>query len=213
LLAFIAVLVAALGSALVLWRAQLEPGKGAAPPPHGTPELALPAPDAGVPPPIVPSPVPGPAPNGQAAAEEEAGPRPSTAYEPVPTSDDTDLSFARRAGLHRAPNPLRLTASVALALDGSTGEVLHARNELAILPIASLTKLLTAIVLLDADLPMSQSIRITRDDVDTLRNSRSRLRVGRASMRCSWRSCRARTARPTRWRAPIPGASKPSSRR
>jgi D-alanyl-D-alanine endopeptidase (penicillin-binding protein 7) len=96
----------------------------------------------------------------------------------VATSDDPDLSLARRAGLHRTPNPLHLTASVALALDGSTGEVLHARNEQAILPIASLTKLLTAIVLLDAELPMAQPIRITRDDVDTLRNSRSRLRVG-----------------------------------
>jgi D-alanyl-D-alanine endopeptidase (penicillin-binding protein 7) len=56
--------------------------------------------------------------------------------------------------------------------------VLYARNDRAILPIASLTKLLTGIVLLESKVPLSDRIRITRDDVDVLRHSRSRLQVG-----------------------------------
>lgn len=183
----VAVLVAALGSAWVLWRPQLgalrEPPAVAG---RAAPEVAPPAPGAGVPPPIVPGRGEAPVPRGdtggsaQADGDETADAihPPGAAYEPVPTSDDPDLSLARRAGLHRAPNPLQLTASVALAVDGETGELLYGRNELAILPIASLTKLLTAMVLVDARLPMSQRIRIAREDVDTMRHSRSRLRMG-----------------------------------
>lgn len=99
-------------------------------------------------------------------------------YEPRLASANTDLSFARRAGLHTAPNPLRLTASVAVAIDAQSREVLYARNEHAILPIASLTKLLTGMVLIDSQVPMTERIRIDAADIDTLRHSRSRLRVG-----------------------------------
>jgi D-alanyl-D-alanine endopeptidase (penicillin-binding protein 7) len=115
---------------------------------------------------------------GDDLAPGEEATLPPRAFAPVLASGNTNLSFAHRAGLHRTPNPLRLTASVALAMDARDGQVLYARNERAILPIASLTKLLTGIVVLEARLPMSERIRITRDDVDTLRHSRSRLRVG-----------------------------------
>lgn len=99
-------------------------------------------------------------------------------YQPALTSANSNLSFAHRAGLHQTPNPLGLSASAAMAVDRHSGRVLYARNEHAILPIASLTKLLSAMVVLDAKLPMKASLRITRDDVDQLRHSRSRLRVG-----------------------------------
>lgn len=99
-------------------------------------------------------------------------------YEPILESGNANLSFAHRAGLHRTGNPLRLTASAVLAIDRATGKVLYSRNERAILPIASLTKLLSAIVVLDAKLSMAARLRITRDDVDRLRHSRSRLPVG-----------------------------------
>jgi serine-type D-Ala-D-Ala endopeptidase (penicillin-binding protein 7) len=49
-------------------------------------------------------------------------------------------------------------------------------------PIASITKLMTAMVVLDARLPMGQGIIITQDDCDTLRHSRSRLRQGKATL-------------------------------
>jgi serine-type D-Ala-D-Ala endopeptidase (penicillin-binding protein 7) len=164
-IAAIVALAISLGSAWMLWRTHPdEPARPAADTVPSTPEVALPAP------------VDVPAPIGTDAIAPISAP--SAAYEPTPASDNPDLSLARRAGLHRSANPLRLTASVALALDAGTGEVLHARNDLAILPIASLTKLMTAMVLLDAHLPLSQKIRITHDDVDTLRHSRSRLRVG-----------------------------------
>src|SRR5690606_18461526 len=68
---------------------------------------------------------------------------------------NTDLSFARRAGLHRAANPLQLTASAALALDVRTGRVLYERNADAALPIASLTKLLAGMVLLESGVPLN----------------------------------------------------------
>ena len=114
---------------------------------------------------------------GDAASPPAAVPA-SGPYVPTLTSANTNLSFARRAGLHRAANPLRLTASAALVIDDDSGKVLYARNEDAILPIASLTKLLAAMVLLDAKLPMGARIRITKDDVDRLRYSRSRVPVG-----------------------------------
>jgi D-alanyl-D-alanine endopeptidase (penicillin-binding protein 7) len=158
-------------------------------PPGG---LGPPAPDAAIPPPLLPplpdrqaagQEPPAPAPEDSATADEAepptaAAPPVPRAAEPPLLSDNTNLSHARRAGLHREANPLNLTASVALVVDQKTGEVLYSRNELAILPIASLTKLLTGIVLLESKVPLSQRIRITRDDVDTLRHSRSRLRVG-----------------------------------
>lgn len=97
---------------------------------------------------------------------------------PVLRSEDINLSFARRAGLHRAENPLQLTASVAYAVDARSKEVLYARNDSAVLPVASLTKLLTAMVVLDAGVSLQRRITIAAEDVDRLRHSRSRLPVG-----------------------------------
>lgn len=89
-----------------------------------------------------------------------------------------NLSFGRLAGLHRAPDGLRLTASAALVVEAEGGKVLYKKNETAVLPIASLTKLMTGLVIARAELPMDEQLTITQDDVDTARNSRSRLRVG-----------------------------------
>src|SRR5690606_21321183 len=89
-----------------------------------------------------------------------------------------NLSFGRQAGLHRAPDNLRLTASAALLVEADSGRVLYRKNETAVLPIASLTKLMTALVIAQSDLPLDEPLTITQDDVDTARNSRSRLRVG-----------------------------------
>ena len=87
-------------------------------------------------------------------------------------------SYGHRAGLHKVKDDLHLSASAALVVDQETGKVLLHRNEDAVLPIASLTKLMTALVVTEAGLPMDQSITITDDDVDVERHSRSRLRVG-----------------------------------
>lgn len=118
---------------------------------------------------------PSPSPSPALAPDDDPAPQASV---PLLRSDDVNLSFARRAGLHRTENPLQLTASVGYAVDASSGEVLYARNDQAVLPIASLTKLVTAMVLLDQGVSLHKRITISADDVDRLRNSRSRLPVG-----------------------------------
>ena len=88
------------------------------------------------------------------------------------------LSFGQLAGLHQASDPLDLQSSVALVVDQDTQEILLSKNEQAVLPIASLTKLMTGLVVSEAHLPMDESITITQEDVDTEKGSRSRLAVG-----------------------------------
>jgi D-alanyl-D-alanine endopeptidase (penicillin-binding protein 7) len=73
---------------------------------------------------------------------------------------------------------LPVNAKHVVVIDDATGKVLMARDADAVVPIASLTKLLTAMVVLDAKLDPSEKLRITNDDVDTLKHSRSRVRVG-----------------------------------
>ena len=87
-------------------------------------------------------------------------------------------SFGELAGLHLAPDALDLKSSVALVIDQDTREVLFSKNDQAILPIASLTKLMTGLVISEANLPPEEIIAITQADVDTEKGSRSRLKVG-----------------------------------
>jgi D-alanyl-D-alanine endopeptidase (penicillin-binding protein 7) len=87
-------------------------------------------------------------------------------------------SYAQMAGLHTASDELDLRSSVALVIDQETGQVLLRKNESAVLPIASLTKLMTGMIISDAKLPMDESITISQDDVDTEKHTGSRLRVG-----------------------------------
>lgn len=88
------------------------------------------------------------------------------------------LSFGQIAGLHGTEDALDLKSSVALVIDQDTSEVLFKKNETAVLPIASLTKLMTGVIISGARLPMDELITVTQDDVDTEKNSRSRLQVG-----------------------------------
>jgi D-alanyl-D-alanine endopeptidase (penicillin-binding protein 7) len=87
-------------------------------------------------------------------------------------------SFGQIYGLHAAEDPLDLKSSVALVMDQDTNEVLFSKNPQAVLPIASLTKLMTALVVAEARLPMDEVLTISQDDVDTEKGSHSRLRVG-----------------------------------
>jgi serine-type D-Ala-D-Ala endopeptidase (penicillin-binding protein 7) len=80
--------------------------------------------------------------------------------------------------LHGRHDALDLKSSVALVIDQDTNEVLLRKNELAVVPIASLTKLMTGLVVSEGKLPMDELIEITQADVDTGKGSRSRLRVG-----------------------------------
>ena len=87
-------------------------------------------------------------------------------------------SFGQIAGLHGAQDALDLKSSVALVIDQDTREVLFSKNDSAVLPIASLTKLMTGVIVSGAKLPMDEIIAVTQDDVDTEKHSRSRLKVG-----------------------------------
>jgi serine-type D-Ala-D-Ala endopeptidase (penicillin-binding protein 7) len=133
---------------------------------------------------------PAPAAPGAAPAQAELAPplserlgdvlrpesAPTTEADPPRVKDG--VSWGHAAGLNRVPDPLRLKASAAIVIDQRTGEVLLRKNEDAVLPMASLTKLMTALVITEAKLPPDESITITEDDVDHERHSRSRLRVG-----------------------------------
>ena len=87
-------------------------------------------------------------------------------------------SFGQLAGLHDTEDPLDLKSSVAFVLDQDTNEILLNKNSKAVLPIASITKLMTGLLISEANLPMDEVLTITQDDVDTEKGSSSRLAVG-----------------------------------
>ena len=124
----------------------------------------------------------------QPGATAQPGAAPQAGQPPAvlaPSGEDTQaaprgpvMSEGRQAGLHRTRDDLGLNSSVALVMDPGSGKVLFEKNDDAVLPVASLTKLMTGLIITQAKLPMKQSIEITSDDVDRLKNSASRLRVG-----------------------------------
>ncbi len=117
----------------------------------------------------------------QAKATQKAGPKKAAARKnraPVAAAVPAKPSFGHLAGLHATPDELELRSSVALVIDQDTNEVLFQKNQTAVVPIASLTKLMTGMIISEAKLPMDEVITITQDDVDTEKGSGSRLRVG-----------------------------------
>ena len=73
---------------------------------------------------------------------------------------------------------LPLNARHVLVLEEGSGRIVMAKDADAVVPIASLTKLMTAMVLLDAKLDPAEPLRIAPEDVDTLKHSRSHVPVG-----------------------------------
>ncbi len=88
------------------------------------------------------------------------------------------LSMGALHGLKNTDDPLALKSSAALVLDQDTGEVLFSKNDRAVLPVASLTKLMTALVVLEANQPLDQLLTVTDDLFGTEKRTRSRLSVG-----------------------------------
>jgi len=122
-----------------------------------------------------------------AAAKSKSKPKAVTVKAKAKTATRTKAT-ARKAVAARkpaAPPPLQLVdgkpviqSSVAYVIDQESGKVLLDINEDDVRPIASLTKLMTGMVLADARLPMDESLTISDADVDRLKHSRSRLAVG-----------------------------------
>ncbi len=77
-------------------------------------------------------------------------------------------------------NPTKLTvrSNSALVADQATGQILYDKDADRITPIASISKLMSAMVLLDSGVSLDEPETVTQDDVDTFKNSLSRLPVG-----------------------------------
>jgi D-alanyl-D-alanine endopeptidase (penicillin-binding protein 7) len=73
---------------------------------------------------------------------------------------------------------LALRSAAALVVDQKTGEALYSKNPDAPAPIASITKLMTALVTLDAGLSMDEEITIGMQEVDRIKGTSSRLPLG-----------------------------------
>ncbi|MCE2871660.1 MAG: D-alanyl-D-alanine endopeptidase [Oxalobacteraceae bacterium] len=82
------------------------------------------------------------------------------------------------AGLSLTRDPLDLNSNAALVLDHTTNEVLFEKNAEISLPIASITKLMTSLVVVEASQDLDEVLTVTEDDVDREKFSHSRLRVG-----------------------------------
>lgn len=99
----------------------------------------------------------------------------SAVYSPVSVAAPNAVE---RASLKDAHDPLALNSSVALVADADSLEVLYAKNPSVVMPIASITKLMTVVVTLEAGLDLDEVIAITKDDIDYYKNTRSRLKPG-----------------------------------
>lgn len=87
-------------------------------------------------------------------------------------------SVGQQAGLHAVGDPLDLKSGVALVVDPDSNEVLLSKNPGAVLPIASITKLMTALVVIESRQPLDEMLTIEQDDLEQTSNSRSRLVSG-----------------------------------
>ncbi|MGH8732324.1 MAG: D-alanyl-D-alanine endopeptidase [Burkholderiales bacterium] len=73
---------------------------------------------------------------------------------------------------------IALRSSSALVQDAETGEIVFGKNAEAVVPIASITKLMTAMVILDRGLDLEEPITLNREDAVAMKGTRSRLRTG-----------------------------------
>jgi len=87
-------------------------------------------------------------------------------------------SAGDKAGLNHTRDPLDLKSSVVLVVDQDSAQILLEKNAGVSLPIASITKLMTGMVVVDARQDMNEVLEITEADIDREKNSHSRLRIG-----------------------------------
>lgn len=90
-------------------------------------------------------------------------------------SDRLGASAASASVLSGMPE---LASQSALVYDQASGRVLMEKNAAMQTPIASITKLMTAVLVLNANLPLDEKIALTADDRDTLKGTGSRLAIG-----------------------------------
>lgn len=113
----------------------------------------------------------------QAKANRAARSKPSTRRAAVKTVPHRP-SIGELQGLHATDDPLDLKSSVAFVIDQDTDQVLFSKNPDAVLPIASITKLMTAMVVTESGQDLDEPLTVSAEDIDTEKGSRSRLSVG-----------------------------------
>jgi serine-type D-Ala-D-Ala endopeptidase (penicillin-binding protein 7) len=87
-------------------------------------------------------------------------------------------SLGDLAGLKAVTDPLALQSNVAFVVDQDSSKVLFEKNSNVSLPIASITKLMTSLVVVEANQDLNELIEITNDDLDKEKGTSSRLRIG-----------------------------------
>jgi D-alanyl-D-alanine endopeptidase (penicillin-binding protein 7) len=92
--------------------------------------------------------------------------------------DSVKAEFARNGAVIKVGSAPKLHSSIALIYDQQTETPLYTKKPDALAPIASITKLMTAMVVLDAQQPLDEPISIDVADIDTLKGTHSRLRIG-----------------------------------
>jgi D-alanyl-D-alanine endopeptidase (penicillin-binding protein 7) len=112
-----------------------------------------------------------------APVAERAGESPITKTRPHKRVRNTG-SLQRVSNTKNDPEGLFLRSSAVLIVDLEDGHSVYSKNTDNILPIASITKLMTAMVVLEAGQDLSESLVVEQADVDTIKNTHSRLRVG-----------------------------------
>ena len=90
----------------------------------------------------------------------------------------TAMTAGDRAGLNQTRDPLALASSVAYVIDQASSQVLLDKNAGVALPIASITKMMTGLIVVQSGLDLHEMLTITDADVDRAKFSSSRLRVG-----------------------------------
>jgi D-alanyl-D-alanine endopeptidase (penicillin-binding protein 7) len=93
------------------------------------------------------------------------------------------VAISANAAIALDPAKLRLASANAVVVDGAAGSPIYAKAADEVTPIASVTKLMTAMVVLDAAQPLDEVIEVDMNDFDFLKGSRSRLRMGAAMPR------------------------------
>jgi D-alanyl-D-alanine endopeptidase (penicillin-binding protein 7) len=88
------------------------------------------------------------------------------------------LIAAGSIGAWKEARALAVQSGAALVIDQNDGDALYQKNAGSVVPIASITKLMTAMVVLDSAPNLQASVSISDEDIDYLRGSHSRLHVG-----------------------------------
>jgi serine-type D-Ala-D-Ala endopeptidase (penicillin-binding protein 7) len=87
-------------------------------------------------------------------------------------------AHSKRVARRRTHDPLGVRSKIALVEDAGTSQVLYSKQPDMVVPIASITKLMTAMVVLDAHQAMDEMLKVDDADVDRVKFSTSRLHVG-----------------------------------